>query len=69
MNPQEAFIELLIAAMKDAVLEKKLTQLQTQLDPDGKGLKQCRIIVVPEDMEYRWRPEAPLGSPRVRGRG
>lgn len=69
MNPQEAFLEILVAAMKDAAIEKKLTQLQTQLDPDGKGLKVVRIIVIPEEMEHSWRPEKPLGSQSVRGRG
>ena len=64
-SPQEAFLLLLIAAMKDAAIEKKLTQLQTQLDPTetGKGpLKRVRIIVVPDDLDYTWPSHAPLGS-------
>lgn len=60
MNQQEAFLEMLIAAMKDAAIENKLTQLQTQLDPDGKGLKVVRIIVIPEVMDFKFKP--PLGS-------
>jgi hypothetical protein len=64
MNPQEAFLDILIAAMKDACLERKLTQIQTQLNPDGNGLRVVRIIVVPEQMEYRWPSQAPLGTPK-----
>lgn len=63
MNPQEAFLDLLIAAMKDAVLEGKLTQLQTQLDPDGGGLKVVRIVVIPEKMGFKWPTYAPAGTP------
>lgn len=63
MNPQEAFLDLLVAAMKDACLELKLTQLLTQLDADGSGkLRKVRIIVVPEVMEHQWPSSAPLGS-------
>ena len=62
MNPQEAFLNMLVAAMSDAVIEGKLTQLQTQLDPDGKGLRRVRIIVVPEEMQYSWPSSRPLGS-------
>ncbi len=63
--PQEAFLNLLIAAMKDAAIEHKLTQLQTQLDPTetGKGpLKKIRIIVIPEEMDFKWPSHAPLGT-------
>ena len=65
MNSQEAeaFLGLLIAAMKDAVLEGKNTQLKTIIDPDGKGLRMVRIIVVPEVMEYNWPLYAPFGTP------
>ena len=65
MTPQTAFLDMLIAAMKDAVIEKKLTQLQTQLDvtETGKGpLKRVRIIVVPEEMDYTWPSHSPLGA-------
>ena len=62
MNPQEAFLELLIAAMKDAAIEMKLTQLQTQIDPDGKGIKLVRIIVVPEEMQWKRPDGKPFGS-------
>lgn len=66
MNPQEAFLELLLAAMKDAALEGKLTQLQTQIDPTqtGKGkLHLVRLIVVPERMQWTAPPGAPFGTP------
>jgi hypothetical protein len=63
MNPQKAFLDMLIAAMKDAALEKKLTQLQTQLDADGTGrLRKVRIVVIPEELEYTWPSHSPLGS-------
>jgi hypothetical protein len=62
MNPQQAFLDLLIAAMMDAAIELKLTQLKTQIDPDGKGLKYIRIIVVPEQMEYELPGKMPFGS-------
>jgi hypothetical protein len=64
MNPQEAFLEILVAAMKDAVIEKKLTQLKMQLDARGDGwLEEVRIVIMPEKMEYNWPRESPLGSP------
>jgi hypothetical protein len=62
VNPQEAFLELLLAAMKGAAAEKKLTQLQCQIDPDGNGLRTVRLIVVPEMMDHDWRVGKPLGS-------
>jgi hypothetical protein len=64
VNPQEAFLDLLIAAMKDAALERKLSQLQTQINADGKGLKVVRIVVIPEEMDHRWPSQAPLGTPK-----
>lgn len=70
MNPQLAFVEVLLAAMKDAVVEGELTQLAIQFDPtEGKGgpLKKVRIIVVPEKMQHEWPTYAPLGS--VQGKG
>lgn len=64
MNPQEAFLGLLVAAMKDAAIERKLTQLQMQLDPDGKGkLKRVRIIVIPDELDHVWPSFAPAGTP------
>ncbi len=64
-SPQDAFLLMLIAAMKDAVLEKKLTQIGTQLDPTETGqgpLKRVRIIVVPEEFEHEWPSDRPLGA-------
>lgn len=64
MNPQEAFLELLIAAMKDAATTGDLTQLLTQIDPTetGKGRPaKVRIIVVPESMQHTWPSHAPAG--------
>lgn len=63
MNPQEAFLDLLIAAMADAAKERKLTQLKTTIDPDGKGAKLVRIVVIPEDMDHNWSVNKPLGTP------
>lgn len=62
MNPQEVFLNMLVAAMADAAVEKKLTQLKTTIDPDGKGARTVRIIVVPEQMEYNWPEQWPAGS-------
>jgi len=65
MNPQEAFLDMLVAAMMDAAVEKKLSQIVTQLDPSGTGsgpLKKVRIIIVPEEQQYSWPSHAPLGS-------
>lgn len=61
-NPQEAFLDLLIAAMKDAAAGQP-TQLQsTIVAPDGKGTKLVRIIVVPEEMRWKWPKDQPLGT-------
>lgn len=63
-NPQETFLDLLIAAMKDVALELKLTQLQAQIQPDGKGkLHRVRIIVIPDELEHTWPTYAPAGTP------
>lgn len=49
---QQAFAELLLAAMKDAAKENKMTQLKSIIDPDGDGkIKKVRIIVIPEEMD------------------
>jgi hypothetical protein len=63
--PQDAFLEMLVAALKDAAAERKLSQLQIQLDPTetGKGpLKIVRVIIVPEEMDHNWPSYAPLGT-------
>lgn len=63
MNPQETFIDLLIAAMKDAAIERKLTQLKTTITPEETGkAKHVRLIVIPEEMDYNWPDYAPAGS-------
>lgn len=63
-NPGEAFLGILLAAMNDAVLEGKLTQLQTQFLPLGqKKLQAVRIIVIPEQLQQTWPSHAPLGTP------
>lgn len=47
------FLNLLLAAMTDAALERKLTQLQTSLVPPGTTKeKVVRIIIIPEEMDY-----------------
>ncbi len=65
MNTQTAFLEMLIAAMKDAALERKLTQLALQFDPTETGqgaLKRVRVVVIPEEMDHTWPSHAPLGA-------
>ena len=59
---QEVFMDLLIAAMKDAAIERKISQLKTTITPDGKKAKLIRIIVVPEEMDFETHPDHPLGS-------
>lgn len=60
----DAFLQLLLAAMDDAVNERKLTQLQMQFVPAGqKKLKVVRIVVIPEEMDQKWPSHAPLGTP------
>lgn len=65
MGTSQAFLDMLLAAMKDAAIEKKLTQLQLQFDPSetGKGaLKRVRVIVIPEELDHTWPEYAPLGK-------
>lgn len=62
MNEQNAFLDLLLAAMKDAALTLNLTQMKAQINPDGKGLRHVRIIVVPEAMEYGHVDGRPIGQ-------
>lgn len=53
----DAFIGLMVAAMKDAAIEKKMTQFKTTITPEGTGQPVfVRIIIVPEAMEIE-RPE------------
>lgn len=52
MNPQDQFLDLLLAAMMDAAIEMKLTQLQTTITADDAGPQIVRIIVVPEKMQF-----------------
>lgn len=63
MNPQEAFLDLLIAAMKDAAGEQKMTQIKATIESPKSGiLKFVRIVVMPEELEYNWPTDAPLGT-------
>lgn len=65
MNPQAAFLDMLVAAFKDAALERKLTQLAIQFDPTetGRGpLKKVRVVVIPEELDHTWPSHSPLGS-------
>ncbi len=57
----EAFGDFLFAAMQDAAVERKLTQLKTEITPEKTGKRTViRIIVVPESMDVEW-PQG-LGS-------
>jgi hypothetical protein len=63
MNPQEAFLEMLLAAMRDAAVERKLTQLQMTITPEGQTTPRfVRIIVIPEEMDMVWPKDRPLGT-------
>lgn len=61
MNPQEAFLNLLIAAMMDAAQEGENTQLKTSIEVNGKP-RYVRIIVIPEEMPHNWPKGAPAGK-------
>ena len=50
-----AFLNLLVAAMKDAAGERKLTQLLTTMGGvPGKPVQKIRIIIVPETMDHEF---------------
>jgi hypothetical protein len=54
-------LDLLVAAMKDAALELRLSQIFVDFDPfEGKALpvykRRVRIVVIPEDIEYKFKP-------------
>lgn len=61
-TPENAFLDILLAAMQDAVIEQKLTQIKATIAPDGKNVKVVRIVVMPEAMEHNWPKHQPLGS-------
>ncbi len=48
----QQFIALLSAAMLDAAVEGKLTQMQTTVTPPGKGTMLVRLVVIPEAMDF-----------------
>lgn len=51
----EAFGDLLLAGMKDAAINFKMTQLKAEITPEGKTKPiQVRIIIVPEKMEHEF---------------
>ncbi len=48
----EAFWDLIIAGMKDAAIERKMTQFKCEITPEGRTTPvQVRIIIVPETMD------------------
>jgi hypothetical protein len=58
------FIDLLAAAMCDAAIEGKCTQLQTTIRPPGRALALVRIVVVPEQLDFvRSSPDAKFERP------
>lgn len=66
MNPAEAFLDVLIASMKDAICENKLTQLKTQMEnPETGKLELVRLVIMPEKMDHEWPSDAPLGTPSI----
>ena len=63
MNPQEAFLNMLIAAMQDAAIEKKCSQLQCTITPEETGKATVvRVIVVPNELDRYWPESKPLGA-------
>lgn len=60
----DAFLTLLLAAMDDAAITGRITQLQTQFKPaKSNKLEVVRLIVVPEKMQITWPGYAPAGTP------
>lgn len=58
-----AFLDLLLAAMKDAALEGELTQLQITITPEGATKsKTVRIIIIPEELKWTWPKDQPAGT-------
>ena len=49
-TPKDDFLERLAAAVNDAALGYKVSQLRVTCDPDGTGPRMVRIIVVPEEI-------------------
>jgi len=57
VDESDLFLEMLVAAMEDAVTTGHITQLQTSITPESTGKpKLVRILVVPEEMEIVRRP-------------
>jgi hypothetical protein len=61
MNDDDVLVNIMKAAVLDAVESKKLIQFKTAVFTNS-GPKFARIIVVPEEMERQWPVDAPLGS-------
>lgn len=66
MKQAEVFIDLILAAMTDAAVERKLCQLKTSIQPKGHARPSLvRIIIVPENMDMEW-PQG-LGASKNEG--
>lgn len=52
MRAEDQFIELLLAAMCDAAVEGKCTQLQTTITPPGTSKKTVRLVIIPEELDF-----------------
>lgn len=64
MNPQETFLNILIAAMKDAVESGELTQIKTTMLNEKTGkVEYVRMVIMPEVMQHNWPKYAPAGTP------
>lgn len=51
----DTFIDILIAGMQDAAVERKMTQLKTIITPEGRTKPEVvRVIIVPESMDMEW---------------
>lgn len=51
----EIVLNVILAAMMDAVVERKLTQLKLQIQPEGYVRPQyVRIVIMPETMDREW---------------
>lgn len=66
-----AFIDLILGAMEDAAVDRKLTQLKAQIMPRKTGrMAHVRIIVVPETMDLEQAQPFKKGTcPNCKGTG
>ena len=54
-NEGDMFVQMIVAAMQDAVGENHITQLKAQIaHPKSGKIEQVRIVVMPEKLTHEW---------------